>query len=250
MTLTYPLRPAHPDSYRDHPQGGIPSTSMQLQFCNVAFLIAAYYRVPGATLRADIFRPFRAGGMLIARVEGRCPILCDCALSGRALSKRSVLKDLMIDAHRPGISAFQDFYHYNQTICLSQQCNITLVVFPLAVFEGGINDEHIHAFGLWYIVQAAIPAAAIEACGGEDELAPTIEYLHAECRKPRCKQLAREEVIVQPITVWRKDIGDVHVTIVADFDRIRRCTSVHCSHGIVSTRLHNIYLLSCLTGTP
>jgi hypothetical protein len=39
--LDIPLPPSA--SAQTHPQGGIPSTSMQLQFCNVAFLIAAYY---------------------------------------------------------------------------------------------------------------------------------------------------------------------------------------------------------------
>jgi hypothetical protein len=40
--LDIPLPPSA--SAQTHPQGGIPSTSMQLQFCNVAFLIAAYYK--------------------------------------------------------------------------------------------------------------------------------------------------------------------------------------------------------------
>jgi hypothetical protein len=45
LLLRHPSTPFA--SAQTHPQGGIPSTSMQLQFCNVAFLIAAYYKSKG-----------------------------------------------------------------------------------------------------------------------------------------------------------------------------------------------------------
>ena len=92
------------------------------------------------------------------------------------------------------------------------------MVFFLPIFEGAIYNIYIHTAGLVYAVEFTIPSPAIKRCAFKYLLAPAVVNVHTKRNESAAQVLAREEVIIKPVPVWREHIGYVHVAVVDHFN--------------------------------
>ena len=127
---------------------------------------------------------------------------------------------------------------YSATI-LPQQSHITLVVFFLPIFEGAVYNIYIHTARLVYTVEFTIPSAAIERCAFKYFLAPAVVNVHTKRNEPAAQVLAREEVIIKPVPVWREHIGYVHVAVVLHGHSISSAAAINIHDHRVYARLYN-----------